>query len=194
MAGIVNIRNSKLRQGLSVESPIYFPGHRTRVFFRLTNVSNADIDLAAGDSYAAIFFATVDGNVKKLYHGTFADELDFRGMAGYTDQYRQAVHEVEEKTKDLKSLEHGIYSNVIVFMTIFVALFTIININVNLVRDASGTATVYRMLVFNLGTVGSIAALIGFAQSMFQEKRIGWKLLLVSAVCFALALIFSRFV
>lgn len=194
MAGIINIRNSKLRQGLSVESPIYFPGHQTRVFFRLTNISNESIDLVAGDSYAAIFFSTVDGDVEALYHGTFADEFDFRGMAGYTDQYAEAMHAVEEKAKDLKSLEHGIYANVIVFMTIFVALFTIININVNLVRDSTGAATLYRMLVFNLGTVGSIAALIAFAQSMFREKKMEWKLLLVSGACFAAALFFSSWV
>ena len=194
MAGIINIRNSKLRQGLSVESPIYFPGHQTRVFFRLTNISNASIDLAAGDSYAAIFFSTVDGEVQSLYHGTFADEFDFRGMAGYTDQYAEAMHAVEEKTKDLKSLEHGIYANVIVFMTIFVALFTIININVNLVRDSTGAATLYRMLVFNLGTVGSIAALIAFAQSMFREKKMDKKPLVVSGIYFAAALFFSSWV
>lgn len=127
-ACMVNIRNSKLRQGFSAESPVYYPGHKTRVFFRLTNLSNEEIELHAGESYAALFFTKLEGAVEVPYRGTFSDEFDFRGMAGYTDQYRKAMHAVEEKTRDLKSLERGIYANVIVFMTIFVALFTIINI------------------------------------------------------------------
>ena len=48
LSAVVNIRNSKLRQGLNLESPIYYPGHHTRVFFRLTNFSNEKIILSAG--------------------------------------------------------------------------------------------------------------------------------------------------
>lgn len=43
-----------------------------------------------------------------------------------------------------------------VLMTIFVALFSLININVNLVKEGSDGAYLIRLLVFNLGTVGSI--------------------------------------
>lgn len=64
----------------------------------------------------------------------------------------------------------------------------------NLVRDSSGAAMLYRMLVFNLGTVGSIAALIGFAQSMFRERKPGWFLIGISAICFALALALATLV
>lgn len=33
------LRNSRIRQGLSLDAPLYFPGHKTAVFFRVTNVS-----------------------------------------------------------------------------------------------------------------------------------------------------------
>lgn len=39
MAAIINARNSKLRQGIALDAPVYFPGHETRVFFRITNFS-----------------------------------------------------------------------------------------------------------------------------------------------------------
>ena len=34
----VMLRNSRIRQGLSLDAPLYFPGHSTRVFFRVTNI------------------------------------------------------------------------------------------------------------------------------------------------------------
>lgn len=56
MVAIVHDRNSRIRQGLSVSAPIYQPGHKTRVFFRLTNISANEIRLSAEDSYAMIIF------------------------------------------------------------------------------------------------------------------------------------------
>lgn len=67
-------------------------------------------------------------------------------------------------------------------------------INVNLVKDSSGAGNLYRLLVFNLGTVGSIAALIAFAQSMFKERHFGWPLLVVSVICFIVALVVSTWI
>ena len=101
MAGIVNTRNSKIRQGLRVDSPIYYPGHETRMFFRLTNISNSRILLVKGDRYAALFFVGVDGDVEQPYAGVFSDEFDFRGMAEYKDQYKVATQEAEDKTRDI---------------------------------------------------------------------------------------------
>ena len=41
----VLLRNSRIRQGLSLDAPLYFPGHGTRVFYRVTNVSGSTITL-----------------------------------------------------------------------------------------------------------------------------------------------------
>lgn len=191
LTAIINIRNSRLRQGLSVESPIYFPGHHTRMFFRITNVSSESIQLNSGESYAAIFFEPIQGNVLSPYKNkTFSDEFNFTGMADYTEQYKKSIRKVDNKIKDLKSLEKSIYSNVMILMTIFVALFSIININVNLVREGA-TFNLFRLLVFNLGTVGSITALIACAQSMFKDKSLNYKMLGISGICFAVAIILA---
>lgn len=88
LSAVVNIRNSKLRQGLNLESPIYYPGHHTRVFFRLTNFSNKNHFIGRREICSCLF-SPVDGAVDQPYQGTFQDEFDFTGMAGYTNQYKK---------------------------------------------------------------------------------------------------------
>lgn len=193
MSAIINIRNSKLRQGLSLEAPIYYPGHKTRVFFKITNTSKDAITVEKGESYAAVYFMAVSGIVEAPYAGVFKDEFDFRGMATYRGEYVKAIRKLDEKKNELKSIEHTIYANVLVLMTIFVALFSLININVNLVKETSGANAMFRLLVFNLGTVASIAMLISFANLMF-EKSINKCLIGVGAVCFMLALFFATWI
>lgn len=191
LSAIVNIRNSRLRQGLSLESPIYYPGHHSRVFFRLTNISSESITLNKGEMYAAIYFIPTEEKVDHPYEGKFTDEMDFTGMGDYTEQYQTTMHKVADKLKDVKSLEKSIYANVMVLMTIFVALFSVININVNLVKDGTAASSLLRLLIFNLGTVGSITALIACAQSMFKDKSINKPMLIISAICFLVAIVLA---
>lgn len=73
----VLLRNSRIRQGLSLDAPVYFPGHRTRVFFRVTNVSARSINLNRSKGIAQIVFDRVDGTVMHPYSGAFSDEFDF---------------------------------------------------------------------------------------------------------------------
>ncbi len=49
----VVLRNSRLRQGIALDAPVYQPGHRTRVFFRITNFSNRPITLANSKGIAS---------------------------------------------------------------------------------------------------------------------------------------------
>ena len=100
------------------------------------------------------------------------------------------MRKIDEKT-ELKSMEKNIYANVMV-MTIFIALFTLININVDLVKESSGMGNMYKMICFNLGTVGSIALLISFAQSMFSDGNIHWLLAGIGTVCFVAAMFVSK--
>ena len=48
MLGRVALKNSRIRQGLSLDAPVYQPGHKTRIYFRLTNVSADSIELDKG--------------------------------------------------------------------------------------------------------------------------------------------------
>ena len=74
------LRNSRIRQGLSLDAPLYFPGHGTRLFYRVTNVSGNTISLDKSKGIAQVAFQRVDGTVAHPYHETFSDELDFNGI------------------------------------------------------------------------------------------------------------------
>ena len=72
----VLIRNSRLRQGLSIDAPLYFPGHSTRVFSRVTNMAAAPLTLDTESPIAQAAFEVVDG-CDRPYDGVFANELGF---------------------------------------------------------------------------------------------------------------------
>ena len=95
------------------------------------------------------------------------------------------MRKIKERVEDLKSMEKGIYANVLVLLTIFVALFSLVNINVDLVRNGTGADTMFQMLVFNLAMVGSIAMLISFVQIIIKNRSINAYLLFVGILCFA---------
>lgn len=88
MIARVSLKNSRIRQGLSLDAPIYQPGHHTKVFFRLTNVSNDEIELREGDKYALIMFEKLSGPVDAPYKGTFSEEMSFSGMGEYMGIYK----------------------------------------------------------------------------------------------------------
>jgi len=75
--GFVTLRNFAIRMGLSLSVPVYQPGHVTRVFARLTNVSDASLVLEKGDSVVSLMFSRLDGSVETPYRGRYADQLAF---------------------------------------------------------------------------------------------------------------------
>lgn len=93
----VLLRNSRIRQGLSLDAPLYFPGHGSRLFYRVTNVSGNTITLDKSKGIAQVAFQRVDGMVAHPYHGAFSDELNFKGLADYSDVYAGELKKVEDK-------------------------------------------------------------------------------------------------
>ena len=73
-------KNSRIRQGIQLEAPVYQPGHKTRVFARITNVSSSVISIKKGDSVASIMIESLSGIPTHLYDGTFKNELEYRGL------------------------------------------------------------------------------------------------------------------
>lgn len=184
------IRNSRLRQGLSLEAPVYQPGHKTRLFFRLTNVSSKAINLDNASGYAAVMFERLETAPSEPYSGAFQNEMAFSDMADYSNKYRKELVAIDDKIDEVKHLEKNIYTNLITWMSIFIALFSLININVDLAfADAVDQS---RLLISNLMTVGSIAFLVSLIQLCFNGKKFSWiwivlliasLLLLGSATC-----------
>ena len=77
----VMLRNSRILQDLSLDAPLYYPGHSTRVFFRVTNASQGAIALDCSCGIAQLVFERAEGEVEHSYNGAFADEFDYRGVS-----------------------------------------------------------------------------------------------------------------
>lgn len=181
LAARVSLRNSRIRQGLTLDAPLYFPGHKTRVFFRVTNISSDEIKLNTTKGIAQLSFETISGTVEKPYHGAFSDEFDYSGMGNYTDIYKSEMEEIDRREDSLKKMESRIYERVIALFAIFAAIFTLVNINAgSLIGNASGIT----IATVNLSIIGGFSALVGLIAIALKTEGIASKIIL-----FAIAIV-----
>lgn len=181
----VVIRNSRLREGLTLDAPIYQPGHKTKVFFRITNLTDKEINLTEMSEFATLILYELDGEVERPYSGTFQSEFDYKGMGDYSSVYIRELDEIDNKIQNVKDVEKHIYGNVLAIMAIFVGVFSLVNLNVSFAGQGYDTKF---LLVLNLVTVGSIGALLAIADIIINnsKNRIIW---LVPIICFILSII-----
>lgn len=182
-SGRVALKNSRIRMGLTLDAPIYQPGHKTKIFFRLTNLSNAELSLEKGKKYAMLLFDQLLQPPEHPYTGAFVDEFSFKGLADYRSEYTSQIKSIDGKLKNLQDVEKNIYANVIAILAVFVAVFTLLNVNIDLVgRAASGLL----FLQFNLAVLGSISFLCVLLVFLLRKEAKPSKWLwLVPACCFA---------
>lgn len=147
----VLLRNSRIREGLSLDAPLYFPGHGTRLYFRVTNVSANIITLDRSKGIAQVAFQRVDGAVAQPYAGAYSDELNFRGLAGYSDVYAEELKKVEKKKVEVANIESRIYGNVLALFAVFAAIFTLVNVNA---AGLSSDITTARFIALDLLIIG----------------------------------------
>lgn len=185
MLGMINLRNSRLRQGLSLESPVYQPGHKTPVFFRVTNTTASRITLKKGDGLASIMISVLSSDVEIPYSGTFQNESQYKGMGDYHDVYSKSIKNFDKKFEDVKNVEKSIYSNVLAIMAIFVAAFSILNVNVTLCQSA---IPIENLVIFNLCTIGAIAFLVAMIHKV-SDKGVNVPLVVISVICFVTAIV-----
>jgi len=189
VAGRVGLRNSRLRMGLSLDAPVYHPGHKTRVYFRLTNISGDAIRLKSGESYASMFFERLSEPPESPYNGSFQDEFDYRNLGDYKSAYSEQIQSLDGKIKTLESIERTVYGNVATILTVFVAVFTILNVNISLAQGGNGAGA---YAVFNLSTVGAVSALALLLSHLLPVggKRCLW-LWAILAVCLLVVLVLA---
>lgn len=184
MIGVLTLKNSRIRLGLSMDAPVYQPGHKTRIYFRLTNVSADSIVLYAGEKYATILFDKLSQEPEHPYDGAFRDEFDYRGLGDYRDVYRRQMRQIEKKTEDLKSMEHRIYGNVLVILTVFVALFSFLTTNISL---AANSASIEQYFIFNAILLGCISFLVALIGMIVKPDRNTWVFWIPATICFVVA-------
>ena len=97
MIAQIQLRNSRIRQGLSLDAPIYQPGHNTPIYYRVTNISRSVIKLSKDDGTAYILFYFIDSIPVKTYDGAFQNEYgEFFGMSSYSERYMKEMSETED--------------------------------------------------------------------------------------------------
>ena len=153
----VVLKNSRLRQGLSLDAPVYQPGHHTRIFFRLSNISKDVIEVANSQKYATIIFDELKETPDEIYNGAFVDEFSFKGLAAYQGMYSDQIHKIEKKKNELKDLEKSIYGNVLAILSVFVALFTLLTTNVTAI---SANFDLNKLLIIDCTLLGCISFLV----------------------------------
>ena len=93
LVGRIGEKNSRMRQGLCVAGPHYFPGHETYLYLRVQNLSENPITLDENDTIAQIFFEKLDEISEKTYdqqgNASYNNENEYRGMAKYKEQYEK---------------------------------------------------------------------------------------------------------
>ena len=116
LIGEIAEKNSRIRQGLSVAGPHYFPGHNTSIFLRIYNLSGKQIRLQSGDNIAQIIFHKIEEPetpYSKQVNASFNDETDYTGLGKYETEYNSRMEEISEAEDDLKHKIDNIYANII---------------------------------------------------------------------------------
>lgn len=153
----VIMRNSAIRSGLDIAAPVYQPGHKTRVFFRVTNVSSATVNLKQGLSVCSLMFYRFSVDSSKPYEGVYSNEFDYRGIGDFHRVAVPAVGEIEEKLRTLEKMEARLYGNVMMMLTVFVAIFSLVNLN-SVVWQSN--YTLHQAMAFNFMFLSIISALV----------------------------------
>lgn len=187
LAARVLIRNSRIREGLSLDAPLYFPGHETVIYFRVTNISGSRISLKKDGGIAQIAFERLEHPAKTVYSGAYQSEMSFSGLGSYHDVYKDEIEELDNRVDEVKGIEKRLYANVMAIMAILAGVFTLVNVNIQ--AAGQGAADLVTM---NLATVGSFSALVALIGIVTGGKSASVKsTIIIAAICFIAAALLS---
>lgn len=169
LVGHIIDKNSQIRRGLQIAAPLYQPGHKTRIFIRVTNMSADSIEILKGEQIAAIVFEQLEKKPDNVYNGAFVDEYEYKGLASYKDVFSDKIKAVDEKIEDVKYVENKIYGNVLTFMAIFIGIYSLLSINFDMVTKLEFTKQ--SIFAFNLMISGIIGLFVAFIGNLLPNKQ-----------------------
>lgn len=133
LMGRIGEKNSRMRQGLCVAGPHYYPGHTTYMYLRIQNITASTIKIKKHDKIAQIFFEELSGEPEKNYeqqvNASFNDEEQYRGLSKYKDEYEKRMDKLKDTNRDLDERINHLYANILTIMGIFVSVFSLITVN-----------------------------------------------------------------
>ena len=116
LMGRIGEKNSRMRQGLVVAGPHYYPGHCTYLYLRVQNITGGTVKIKEGDKIAQIFFEQLTDKPGTDYahqpNASFNDEEEYRGLARYKDEYEDRMEKLKNVNKDLDEKINNIYTNI----------------------------------------------------------------------------------
>ena len=190
-------KNSRMRQGLKIDAPLYHPGHRTFVYLRVQNITSCTIKLEHGMNIAQIFFEQLTGKPDMSYDenpaASFNNEMEFAGLGNYTAEYeKQIMKTAKSAEKKIEKLTDRIYPNIIALMGILVSVFSLITVNYNAFSRA--TLTPKFIVAVNASLAVCIAVLMGLILIFINKTKSKWFVVFYAiflvAVCAILFLCF----
>lgn len=171
--GIVTEKNSVMRQGLMVAAPYYQPGHKTKCFIRVTNISSEIITIHKGKEIAQILFDELNAIPDIPYNrdtsASFNNEFSFKGLGNYESEYKKELKKIQKAEADLDEKANNIYANVLTFMSIIAAIFSLVTINFEAYSNQEFTKL--NILSLNLSMAFIISVLIGLILFFVNKKR-----------------------
>ena len=194
LMGRIGEKNSKMRLGIQVSGPRYFPGHKTYMFLRVSNISPNRIKLDKGDKIAQIFFEQLKEVPQKTYNlqenASFNNEEKYRGFAGYQDEYERKILKIEQQKEELEEKESKIYANIMTIMGVFVAVFSMIMVNFTNINAETANLKFLVMLNLSLGIV--VVLFVGLMLIFLNKAKS--KNFLVAYIIFMLILVIALLV
>ena len=157
LMGRIGEKNSRIRQGLSVVGPHYYPGHKTGIYLRVHNITSSVIKIKEGDTIAQLFFEQLkeipDKTYDKQANASFNDENEYRGLGNYKDEYENRMKKIDDASKTLDERINNLYANILTIMGLFVSVFSIIMVNFTNICEGNMTKEFIVPMNISLGIV-----------------------------------------
>lgn len=179
LMGRIGEKNSRMRQGLSVSGPHYYPGHKTYLYLRVQNISSGTIKIKKDDKIAQMFFEQLTGIPEKTYpqqtDASFNDEEQYLGLSKYKDEYEERMNKIQDNNKNLDEKINHLYANILTIMGVFVSVFSLIMVNFSKVNDQNFSKEFIVPMNLSLGVV--IALFIGLLLIFINKANNKWFLI-----------------
>lgn len=174
--GVVTEKNSVMRQGLMTAAPYYQPGHKTKCFIRVTNISSEIITIHKGKEIAQILFDELSDKPDVTYDrdttASFNNEMVYKGFGNYESEYKKELKKIQKAEENLDEKANSIYANVLTFMSIIAAIFSLLTINFEAYRDQEFSKL--NILSLNLSMAFIISVLMGLILFFINKKKSFW--------------------
>lgn len=176
LMGRIGEKNSRMRQGLIVAGPHYYPGHCTYLYLRVQNATSGTIKIKKGDIIAQIFFEqlmdTPDKDYSQQVNASFNNEDAYRGLANYKDEYEDRMTQIKDADKKLDEKINNIYANILTIMGLFVSVFSIVMVNFTNISENNLTKEFIVPMNISLGIV--ITLFVGLLLIFINKAKSKW--------------------